>query len=137
MCLYSQLSGCVIEQVNKRCKFLLQFVSNDIPAVVGSLDESSHPFGHQPVDAGALGWAMSAVSSRAFRIRGSQQSATTSRSRKLLPLIDMCNHSFRPNARLVQHGAEDEGDFTLHVRGAFLALFYRLLILQWPHVFVL
>jgi hypothetical protein len=44
------------------------------------------------------GWALAVVSSRAFRLRGLSQPAT------LLPLIDMANHSFTPNAEVVLVG---------------------------------
>ena len=40
------------------------------------------------------GWALGAVTSRAFRTRGPKHPAA------LLPLIDMCNHSFEPNCQL-------------------------------------
>ena len=39
-------------------------------------------------DMGALGWGFAVVSSRAFRLRG------PSKPPSLLPLLDMCNHSF-------------------------------------------
>jgi hypothetical protein len=42
---------------------------------------------------------MAAVSSRAFCVKQSGESGCPS----LLPLVDMCNHSFTPTARLVQH----------------------------------
>ena len=37
---------------------------------------------------------MACVSSRAFRVAGPTKPAS------LLPLVDMCNHSFQPNAQL-------------------------------------
>lgn len=62
-----------------------------------------HPFGGQDIDASALGWAMSAVSSRAFRLYGTKRpDGTHVDAPMLLPLIDMCNHSFMPNAEIVQ-----------------------------------
>ena len=42
------------------------------------------------------GWAMACVTSRAFRVAGPAKAAS------LLPLVDMCNHSFQPNARLLR-----------------------------------
>ncbi|KAL0361567.1 UNVERIFIED_CONTAM: hypothetical protein Sradi_3841200 [Sesamum radiatum] len=46
---------------------------------------------------------MSAVSSRAFRLYGSRRpDGTHVDAPMLLPLIDMCNHSFMPNAEIVQ-----------------------------------
>ena len=42
-----------------------------------------------------VGWAMACVTSRAFRVAGPAKPAS------LLPLVDMCNHSFQPSARLV------------------------------------
>ncbi len=41
-----------------------------------------------------LGWALAVVTSRAFRVGGPSQPAA------MLPLIDMCNHSFAPNCKL-------------------------------------
>ena len=50
------------------------------------------------------GWALAVVTSRAFRVRGPTQPAA------MLPLIDMCNHSFQPNCSLK---ASDNGDVQL------------------------
>jgi len=68
-----------------------------------------HPFGGQNINASSLGWAMSAVSSRAFRLYG-KKSVTGAYSDvpMMLPLIDMCNHSFDPNARIVQEQGEEQ-----------------------------
>jgi histone-lysine N-methyltransferase SETD3 len=41
------------------------------------------------------GWALAAVTSRAFRVAGPAAPAA------LLPLIDMANHSFEPNCEVV------------------------------------
>ena len=79
------------DKVNKRCRFLLGF-EKDVKSVLEDLDPGDHPFCGQVVNASSLGWAMSAVSSRAFRTDIPM----------LLPLIDMCNHSFEPNALIVQ-----------------------------------
>ena len=43
------------------------------------------------------GWGMACASSRAFKILGDQPS--------MLPLIDLCNHSFKPNCEL--RGSQD------------------------------
>lgn len=68
-----------------------------------NLVDDHHPFGGQNVDASSLGWAMSAVSSRAFRLHGKKlPDGTQSDIPMMLPLIDMCNHSFSANARIVQ-----------------------------------
>ncbi len=85
--------------MKKRCEFLLQFAAEDIPNIIRDRGNDKHPFGGQQVDASALGWAMAAVSSRAFCVKQSGESGCQS----LLPLVDMCNHSFTPTARLVQH----------------------------------
>eukprot|EP01018_Ginkgo_biloba_P038165 Gb_41393 [translate_table: standard] len=92
----------VIHQVSKRCKLLFDF-----EAVVNSTCEKmsaeQHPFRGQYVDAASLGWAMSAVSTRAFRLRGDIMSdGKRGGTPMLLPLIDMCNHNFHPNSRIVQ-----------------------------------
>ena len=48
---------------------------------------------------------MSAASSRAFRLHGEIP--------MLLRLIDMCNHSFNPNARIVQEGSVNSSDMSV------------------------
>lgn len=88
--------------MNKRCRFLLDF-EKELKRVLRNLTSNDHPFGSQDVDASSLGWAMSAVSSRAFRLYGKKlQDGTHSNVPMMLPLIDMCNHSFNPNAEIVQ-----------------------------------
>ncbi|KAJ1437879.1 SET domain [Sesbania bispinosa] len=92
----------LLHQVNKRCRFLLDF-EQQVKHVLASLPPDKHPFGGQEVDASSLGWAMSAVSSRAFRLHGNKNpNGTNMDIPMMLPLIDMCNHSFNPNARIVQ-----------------------------------
>jgi hypothetical protein len=54
------------------------------------------------VDASALAWAMSAASSRAFGI--------DEHDKRMLPLIDMMNHSFQPSARVAFRKAGDSTD---------------------------
>ncbi|XP_077236037.1 rubisco methyltransferase family protein isoform X2 [Tasmannia lanceolata] len=92
----------LLHQVNKRCRFLLDF-EKEIKRMVENLAPKDHPFGGQDVNASSLGWAMSAVSSRAFHLRGEiVENGVHTNTRMLLPLIDMCNHSFHPNAQIVQ-----------------------------------
>ena len=77
---------------------------------VANLEKEDHPFGGQDIDSSALGWAMAAVSSRAFRLYGDKHSENIHEYvLMLLPLIDMCNHSFNPNAKIFQgqHNAEN------------------------------
>ncbi|KAL7149527.1 hypothetical protein ABFS83_05G046900 [Erythranthe nasuta] len=97
----------LLHQVNKRCRFLLEFeklVKNELETI--KLDD--HPFGGKDIDASALGWAMSAVSSRAFRLHGKKRPGRTHiDTPMMLPLIDMCNHSFAPNAEIVQENNEN------------------------------
>ena len=89
-------------QVNKRCRFLLEF-EQDVRHALQNLNPDDHPFGGQNVEASSLGWAMSAVSSRAFRLHGKKlPDGSHSDVPMMLPLIDMCNHSFNPNSRIVQ-----------------------------------
>eukprot|EP00238_Polyblepharides_amylifera_P004963 CAMPEP_0196590656 /NCGR_PEP_ID=MMETSP1081-20130531/67159_1 /TAXON_ID=36882 /ORGANISM="Pyramimonas amylifera, Strain CCMP720" /LENGTH=480 /DNA_ID=CAMNT_0041913811 /DNA_START=44 /DNA_END=1486 /DNA_ORIENTATION=- len=76
----------VSAQVGKRCKFLISFAA-ELASIRGKPED---PF-KMDVDANALGWALAAVSSRAFRTRGPTEPAA------MLPLIDMCNHSFQQN----------------------------------------
>ncbi|RZC61487.1 hypothetical protein C5167_023225 [Papaver somniferum] len=92
----------LLYQVNKRCRFLLDF-GKDIKHALDNVKPDDHPFGGQGVDASALGWAMSAVSSRAFRLHGARlPDGAHSSIPMMLPLIDMCNHSFQPNAKIFQ-----------------------------------
>ncbi|RDY09876.1 Histone-lysine N-methyltransferase setd3 [Mucuna pruriens] len=92
----------LLHQVNKRCRFLLDF-EQEVKRALVSLTPDKHPFGGQEVDASSLGWAMSAVSSRAFRLYGEKDpNGMRIDVPMMLPLIDMCNHSFNPNARIVQ-----------------------------------
>ncbi|KAG4999280.1 hypothetical protein JHK87_020352 [Glycine soja] len=92
----------ILHQVNKRCRFLLDF-EREVKRALVSLTPDKHPFGGQEVDASSLGWAMSAVSSRAFRLYGEKDpNGIRIDIPMMLPLIDMCNHSFNPNARIVQ-----------------------------------
>ncbi|KAL2607884.1 hypothetical protein R1flu_026457 [Riccia fluitans] len=102
----------LIYQVKKRCKVLYELSTRDIPAVLETCQGEKHPFAGQQVDGGALGWAMSAVSSRAFRLQNKKSGDS---ERVLLPLIDMCNHSFAPNARLEQIPTADNSDYKLQV----------------------
>ncbi|XWS69383.1 hypothetical protein CRYUN_Cryun04dG0174500 [Craigia yunnanensis] len=86
-------------QVNKRCCLLLEFVKR---ALKKASSEVNCDFLPQP-DASSLGWAMSAVSSRAFHLYGKKlPDGTHCDIPMMLPLIDMRNHSFNPNARILQ-----------------------------------
>lgn len=92
----------LLYQVNKRCRFLLEF-EKEVEVMLQNVSLKDHPFGGQDVNASSLGWAMAAVSSRAFRLHGELlPNGEHSDVPMLLPLIDMCNHSFHPNARIVQ-----------------------------------
>jgi histone-lysine N-methyltransferase SETD3 len=83
----------VTEQVKRRCRWLLRFANEVLAPIRGNPAED--PFDGVAIDANALGWALAAVTSRAFRTRGADQPAA------MLPLIDMANHSFDPNAKIV------------------------------------
>ncbi|CAN6478172.1 unnamed protein product [Victoria cruziana] len=92
----------IVHQVNKRCRFLLDF-EKVVEQTLEDVSSMNHPFRGQDVDASALGWAMAAVSTRAFRLHGKAlPHSTKSDIPMLLPLIDMCNHSFAPNAEIIQ-----------------------------------
>jgi hypothetical protein len=90
-------------QVARRARWLHEFAAGPLAAARG--DEKRDPFRGRGVDAGALGWALAAASSRAFRPRGAARPAA------LLPLIDFANHDGRgPNARVAPaRGANSSG----------------------------
>ncbi|XP_004150615.1 actin-histidine N-methyltransferase isoform X1 [Cucumis sativus] len=103
----------LLYQVNKRCRFLLDF-EKEVKRTLDSIKPENHPFGGQTVDASSLGWAMAAVSSRAFRLYSKNLTDSTPTSvPMMLPLIDMCNHSFNSNARIIQ---EQDASMKLKVK---------------------
>lgn len=103
----------LLYQVNKRCRFLLDF-DQEVRRALASVKPNDHPFGGQELNASSLGWAMSAVSSRAFRLHGKKLAAgTRNEVPMMLPLIDMCNHSFNPNAQIIQE--EDDSQLLIKV----------------------
>ncbi|KAL3635945.1 hypothetical protein CASFOL_020492 [Castilleja foliolosa] len=105
----------LLHQVNKRCRFLLEF-QNLMKHKLENVKLDEHPFGGQNIDASSLGWAMSAVSSRAFRLYGNKRpDGTHVDAPMLLPLIDMCNHSFTPNAEIVQEKEANDGNMLVKV----------------------
>jgi len=81
----------VAEQVKRRCRWLHGYGSRHLET-----DAARAAFGGARVDVGALGWALAAVTSRAFRLGGEVGAPAA-----LLPLADLCNHSFDPNAEVV------------------------------------
>ncbi|XP_041014878.1 actin-histidine N-methyltransferase isoform X2 [Juglans microcarpa x Juglans regia] len=104
----------LLHQVNKRCRFLLDF-EQEVRHILEDLKPDDHPFGGQMVDASSLGWAMSAVSSRAFRLHGKMHpDGTHNYVPMMLPLIDMCNHSFNPNSEIVQQ--QDAGNLKIPIK---------------------
>ncbi|KAM0952759.1 putative [histone H3]-lysine(4) N-trimethyltransferase chromatin remodeling SET family [Dioscorea sansibarensis] len=104
----------LIHQVNKRCRFLLEY-EKAVKLILENLALKDHPFGGQDVSSSSLGWAMASVSSRAFRLHGEiLPDGKHSNTPMLLPLIDMCNHSFHPNARIVQE--QDASNPTMLVK---------------------
>ncbi|KAI0492984.1 hypothetical protein KFK09_027260 [Dendrobium nobile] len=104
----------LVYQVNKRCSFLLEF-EKEVKTILETVETKHHPFGGQDVNASSLGWAMSAVSSRAFCLHGEVLSNGQKRDiHMLLPFIDMCNHSFQPNAKIVQE--QEKGSSKMSVK---------------------
>ncbi|KAL9229301.1 hypothetical protein vseg_004784 [Gypsophila vaccaria] len=104
----------LLYQINKRCRFLLEF-GKQVKQAVENLKPIDHPFSSQDVDPSSLGWAMSAVSSRAFRLHGKKSDGGIHKDvPMMLPLIDMCNHSFHPNAKIIQD--IDAGDSDMLVK---------------------
>ena len=92
------------EQFDERCRFLLHF-EEEVRETLEGVQASDHPFRGQDVNASDLRWALSAVSTRAFRLHGNRkvvQGGSSDHVPMMLPLIDMCNHSFSPNVRIIQ-----------------------------------
>ncbi|KAH8500581.1 hypothetical protein H0E87_015719 [Populus deltoides] len=104
----------LLYQVNRRCRFLLDF-EQEVKRAVENLKQNDHPFDRQDVDASSLGWSMSAVSSRAFRLYGKKlPDGTCIDAPMMLPLIDMCNHAFNPNAQIIQE--QDAGSAKMLIK---------------------
>jgi len=71
-------------QAAKRCRFLLDFASGPLAGHAAAVSQPLLGAGASPAeDAASMGWALAAVSSRAFNVGG---------RRALLPLVDMLNH---------------------------------------------
>lgn len=89
----------LVAQINKRARFLASFFAAKGTLTIddgeGYADER-HPERRRvemTIDANALGWATVSASSRAFRV-GERSTPT------MLPVIDACNHSFEPSAKV-------------------------------------
>lgn len=83
------------QQINKRLKLLQQLSS--IIQHQQSLAQSNNeadPFHQQTISISTLAWCLSSVSSRAFTLSSSETSEV---SQRLIPLLDMINHSSQPN----------------------------------------
>lgn len=93
----------------KRIRFLNEFASEAMPDVIAQAPQLEHPFNKHQILPHALAWAMAAVSSRAFHVHSSGGGSS------LLPLVDMCNHSFAPTGRLVQHNSSSQSVPVLEV----------------------
>ena len=79
-----------------------EFASEAMPDVIDQAPQPDHPFKKLQILPHALAWSMAAVSSRAFHVHNSGGGSS------LLPLVDMCNHSFAPTGRLVQHSSASQ-----------------------------
>jgi hypothetical protein len=91
---YPPVSG----QIVKRCRWVADYSNS--AAVPGE-----NIFGNDAktvLSPNMIGWALSSVTSRAFRPKGEGSEAA------MLPLIDMCNHSFDPNAKVAGSRTTDE-----------------------------
>ena len=97
----------LVAQIRKRSKFLVQLVGRGATVDDGEdFVNAEHPDRRRvvmEVDANALGWASACASSRAFKVRGPTSTPS------MLPVIDVCNHSFTPSAavRLLESGDGD------------------------------
>lgn len=79
----------LILKVKKRCRWLMR-TSREEGAQLAQIAENVETV----PDVNLVGWALAMVSSRAFKIHGSAKPAS------MLPLIDLCNHSFNPNCEI-------------------------------------
>lgn len=81
------------------------------------------------MNASALGWTMSAVSTRAFRLHGNRKvrGGSSDHVPMMLPLIDMCNHSFSPNVKIIQE--QDGSDSNTLVKVLCLSSLFLLSVL--------
>ena len=89
----------LVAQINKRCRFLVSFFGGKSITVDDGEEfvDGVHPNRRRvemTIDANALGWASACASSRAFKVRGPTQTPS------MLPVIDICNHSFQPSAEV-------------------------------------
>lgn len=111
--------------MNRRCRFLLDF-EQEVKRALENLKQNDHPFDRQDVDASSLGWSLSAVSSRAFRLHGKKlPDGTRIDAPMMLPLIDMCNHAFNPNAQIIQE--QDAGSAKMLIKAGFPISFHLFL----------
>ena len=84
----------LVAQIDKRARWVAAFARQHL-ADLGR-DGRPDPFNGVTVDAGGLAWALSAVTSRAFRLGGPGSAPA------LVPVIDMCNHEGgSPGAKVV------------------------------------
>lgn len=87
----------LVAQINKRARFLASLFAGKGTLTIDDGDgyaDERHPERRRvemTIDANALGWATVSASSRAFRV-GESSTPT------MLPVIDVCNHSFDPTA---------------------------------------
>lgn len=82
-----------INQIKFRNKWMISYVGEHLAPNSGDAVAADHPLAFQTLDANVMGWAFAAVTSRAFRVRPGGSPA-------MMPLIDMCNHSSKPNAEV-------------------------------------
>jgi len=104
----------VERQIALRSRFLATYVNENLN--LNNLgDNRAHElrelFNGNEIDLNALGWGMAAVLSRAFSVRPGGD------ARAMLPLIDMCNHSFKPNCEVVpETDGADAHEITVSLR---------------------
>ena len=86
----------VTVEVIRRCRWLINFSGQVLAPFQQQINKNDlDPFSGVLIDSNILGWGLAAVTSRAFRPKGTQHPAC------MLPLIDMANHSFTPNCKIM------------------------------------
>jgi hypothetical protein len=87
----------LLNQIKLRAKLLAQLAKKE--EIRTAINEVASSSSQKVIN--EMAWAMSASSSRAFNFSAENSTADPLTSRRLLPLIDMLNHSFSHNCKII------------------------------------